>query len=61
VHRGHHNDTTHHGWRLQQPEPGRYLWTSPAAHTYQVDPDIVGLLTPPTTEEPPADADPPPF
>ena len=66
VHRGHHNDRTHHGWRLQQPEPGRYVWTAPTGHTYQVDPEIVGLLAQP----PPADQngdsesidpDPPPF
>ena len=51
VHRGHHNDRTHHGWRLQQPEPGRYVWTAPTGHTYEVDPEIVGLLAQP----PPAD------
>jgi Domain of unknown function (DUF222) len=66
VHRGHHNDKTHHRWRLQQPEPGRFVWTAPTGHRYHVDPEIVGLLpqpppapgqNPPT----PADPDPPPF
>jgi hypothetical protein len=68
LHRGHHNDKTHHGWRLHQPEPGRYVWTAPTGHTYDVDPEIVGLLPqpPPQEEDPPADRavadpDPPPF
>jgi Domain of unknown function (DUF222) len=72
VHRGHHNDKTHHGWRLHQPEPGRFVWTAPTGHTYDVDPEIVGLLPkPPPGEDPPgedppaeptpADPDPPPF
>ena len=68
VHRGHHTDKTHHRWRLDQPEPGRFVWTAPTGHTYQVDPEIVGLLAlpPPPGEDPPADPtppnpDPPPF
>jgi hypothetical protein len=67
LHRGHHNDKTHHRWQLDQPEPGRYIWTTPTGHTYQVDPEIVGLLPqPPPGEDPPAeptpaDPDPPPF
>jgi hypothetical protein len=67
VHRGHHNDKTHHGWQLHQPEPGRYIWTAPTGHRYEVDPEIVGLLPlPPPDENPsaeptPADPDPPPF
>ncbi|MGH8838995.1 MAG: DUF222 domain-containing protein, partial [Jiangellaceae bacterium] len=66
LHRGHHNDKTHHRWRLDQPEPGRYIWTAPTGHRYQVDPEIVGLLPqPPPGEDPPAeptpaDPDPPP-
>jgi len=67
VHRGHHNDKTHHGWRLHQPEPGRFIWTAPTGHRYEVDPEIVGLLPqPPPDQHPsahptPADPDPPPF
>jgi hypothetical protein len=65
LHRGHHNDKTHHGWRLEQPEPGRYVWTAPTGHRYEVDPEIVGLLglppPAPPDEHPPADPDPPPF
>jgi hypothetical protein len=67
LHRGHHNDKTHHGWRLHQPEPGRFVWTAPTGHRYDVDPEIVGLLPhPPPGEDPPAeptpaDPDPPPF
>ena len=52
VHRGHHTDKTHHGWRLDQPEPGRYIWTAPTGHTYQVDPEIVELLPQPPPTEP---------
>ena len=67
LHRGHHNDKTHHGWQLDQPEPGRFVWTAPTGHTYEVDPEIVGLLPqPPPDQNPsaeptPADPDPPPF
>jgi hypothetical protein len=70
VHRGHHNDKTHHRWRLDQPEPGRYIWTAPTGHTYEVDPEIVGLLPQPPPAQPgedpsadptAADPDPPPF
>jgi Domain of unknown function (DUF222) len=66
VHRGHHNDKTHHSWRLQQPEPGRFVWTAPTGHRYEVDPEIVGLLAQPPPapgQNPPtpADHDPPPF
>jgi hypothetical protein len=70
LHRGHHNDKTHHRWRLQQPEPGRFVWTAPTGHRYDVDPEIVGLLpqpppAPPGEDRPAdptaADPDPPPF
>jgi hypothetical protein len=67
LHRGHHNDKTHHGWQLDQPEPGRFVWTAPTGHRYQVDPEIVGLLPQPPPGENPsaeptqADPDPPPF
>ena len=47
---GHHYDRTHHRWQLQQVQPGRYLWTAPTGHTYQVDPEIVGLLAHPGRE-----------
>jgi hypothetical protein len=66
LHRRHHLDKTHHGWRLDQPEPGRFIWTSPTGHTYEVDPEIIGPLLagdqPPDPDPPPeADPDPPPF
>jgi Domain of unknown function (DUF222) len=66
LHRTHHVDKTHHGWRLSQPEPGRFIWTSPTGHTYEVDPEIIGPLLasdePPHPEPPPeVDPDPPPF
>ena len=66
LHRGHHVEKTHHGWRLEQPQPGRFVWTAPTGHTYEVDPEIIGPLVPadePPEPEPPPDADPdpPPF
>ncbi|MGH9252430.1 MAG: DUF222 domain-containing protein, partial [Acidimicrobiales bacterium] len=64
LHRGHHNDKTHHNWQLEQPEPGRFVWTAPTGHRYDVDPEIVGLLAIPPPEpdgHPPTEPDPPPF
>ncbi|HET6728394.1 MAG TPA: HNH endonuclease signature motif containing protein, partial [Jiangellaceae bacterium] len=70
LHRGHHNDKTHHRWRLDQPEPGRFVWTAPTGPKYDVDPEIVGLLpqpppAPPDEDRPAdraaADPNPPPF
>ena len=68
---GCHNGKTHAGWLLSQPEPGRFLWTAPTGHTYQVDPEDVGPITvtsadpdPPIDDLEPewaADTDPPPF
>jgi hypothetical protein len=59
AHRGHHNDHTHHGWWVEQPEPGRFIWTAPTGHTYQVDPEVIGpFLEDPQPEN---DPDPPPF
>ncbi|WP_162606730.1 HNH endonuclease signature motif containing protein, partial [Jiangella asiatica] len=31
-----HLDKTLHGWRLDSPEPGVLVWTSPAGRTYRV-------------------------
>ena len=31
-----HEAKTHLGWRVQQPGPGRFVWTSPAGLTYDV-------------------------
>ncbi len=68
LHRGHHVDKTHHGWRLVQPEPGRFVWTAPTGHVYEVDPEIIGpLLGDPPPPDGPAtpatrlEADPLPF
>jgi hypothetical protein len=48
--------TTAGGWT--QPEPGRFIWTSPTGHTHHVDPEIIGPLI--ANQQPP-DSDPPPF
>ncbi|MGH8823838.1 MAG: hypothetical protein ACRDVN_05120, partial [Jiangellaceae bacterium] len=67
---GCHNSKTHAGWRLEQPEPGRYTWTAPTGHTYTVDPEIIGPIVkragpqpalPPGDPPPDLDLDPPPF
>lgn len=31
-----HRAKTHEGWRVHQPEPGLYVWTSPLGHRYLV-------------------------
>ena len=65
---GCHNGKTHAGWRLEQPEPGRYLWSAPTGHRYPVDPEIVGPIVTrpeppghPPQHEPPPDLDLPPY
>jgi Domain of unknown function (DUF222) len=53
LHRAHHIDKTHHGWQLDQPESGRYIWTFRTGHRYEVDPEIIGpLLQPPDPDTP---------
>jgi Domain of unknown function (DUF222) len=34
------------GWRLEQPEPGRFVWTTPAGLRYEVQPEPVSDPTP---------------
>jgi Domain of unknown function (DUF222) len=71
---GCHNGKTFAGWQLEQPEPGRFIWTAPTGHIYEVDPDIVGpVIHDPQQPDPPIDdleppwalvpsgPDPPPF
>jgi hypothetical protein len=71
---GCHNGKTHAGWRLDQPEAGRFVWTAPTGHTYQVDPETVGPIVQSLPDpDPPIDSfdpgpafdipdpDPPPF
>ncbi|MFP5346559.1 MAG: HNH endonuclease, partial [Actinomycetes bacterium] len=42
-----HNEKTHGGWRLVQPSPGSFVWTSPTGLTYQrtASPVVPGWLT----------------
>ncbi len=50
-HHRHHNDKTHHGFEVSQPEPGRFVITTPAGLSYHVDPEAVGpVLDPHTTD-----------
>ncbi|HEX6196785.1 MAG TPA: HNH endonuclease signature motif containing protein [Jiangellaceae bacterium] len=68
-HHRHHNDKTHHGFEVSQPEPGRFVITTPAGLTYHVDPEAVGPIldlhtadvreaSPPTSRpRPPNDGD----
>jgi hypothetical protein len=65
---GCHNGKTHGRWRLEQPEPGRYIWTAPTGHRYPIDPEIIGPIirrhdtpTEPPEPEPPPELDLPPF
>ncbi len=50
---------THAGWHVEQPEPGRFVWTDPTGHQYTVEPEPVGpvIAGDPVDPEP----DPPPF
>src|SRR5262245_12293688 len=54
----HHNGKTHGGWNLDQPQPGRFHWTSPTGHTYTIEPRAIGpIIDPP--EPDPSETDPP--
>jgi len=71
----HHNGKTHGGWNADQPQPGRFHWTSPTGHSYTVEPRAIGPITqpappssaepdldqPPETDHPPETHDPPPI
>ncbi|HMI35238.1 MAG TPA: hypothetical protein VK499_14150, partial [Propionibacteriaceae bacterium] len=35
--RRHHNQKTHGGWQVRQPEPGTWLWRSPHRRIYLVN------------------------
>jgi hypothetical protein len=65
LHRRHHNGKTMHAWRLQQHQPGHYLWISPANHLYEIEPEAVGAIVEFDDYRHPvpvaADPDPPPF
>ena len=41
-----HRGKTHGGWRLDQPRPGIFWWTSPRGQIYRVGPDGTRNLTP---------------
>jgi hypothetical protein len=53
-HGRHHNDKTHHGFKVTQPEPGRFVINTPVGLTYHVDPEIIGPV-----DDPPEDANTP--
>ena len=36
--RRHHRAKQAHGWRLEQPQPGTLLWTTPGGRTYATRP-----------------------
>jgi hypothetical protein len=40
--KSHHVGKHHSRWRVRQPEPGRFEWTSPTGHVYTVEPEPVG-------------------
>ena len=45
---------TEGGWRLEQPEPGVFVWTSPLGRTYRISPEPI---LPPPSEPVPAEPD----
>ncbi len=47
-----HNAKTHAGWRLDQPAPGVFHWTSPLGYRYRVDRDGSHELPPPPVPPP---------
>jgi hypothetical protein len=59
LHDQHHEDKTHHGFELRQPEPGRFILTTPAGHVYTIDPEIIGPITDPSSDDQPTGTDPP--
>ncbi|MDP9396554.1 MAG: HNH endonuclease, partial [Actinomycetota bacterium] len=55
-------------WRVEQPTPGTFRWTSPTGHTYTVEAESLGPVDPRLRDQPPDDEaspepedDPPPF
>jgi hypothetical protein len=50
-----HDLKTKGGWKLEQPEPGHLIWTSPLGQTYRTrgDPIIFPLPTAPPDDDPP--------
>jgi hypothetical protein len=59
LHARHHNDKTHHGFEFTQPEPGRYVITTPAGLSYHVDPEIIGPVDDPPERDGASGNDPP--
>jgi hypothetical protein len=40
----HHDLKTRWGWRLDQPEDGRFIWTSPIGRQYEQEPQPIGPI-----------------
>jgi hypothetical protein len=59
LHARHHNDKTHHGFEFTQPEPGRYVISTPAGLSYHVDPEIIGPVDDPPEHDGASGNDPP--
>jgi hypothetical protein len=68
----HHDLKTRWGWRLDQPEEGRFIWTSPVGKQYEQEPQQIGPIietvppdtprpTQPVTNDDPDPPDEPPF
>jgi hypothetical protein len=59
----HHDLKTRWGWQVDQPEEGRFIWTSPVGRRYEQEPQQIGpIITPqliPQDTEPPDKPDPP--
>ncbi|MQA10830.1 MAG: DUF222 domain-containing protein [Pseudonocardiaceae bacterium] len=60
----HHHAKDHGPWKLEQPTPGHFIWTSPTGDTHEVTPEPLHepQPTPPSPTPPaPPDDNPPPF
>lgn len=53
----HHDLKTRLHWTLDQPQPGRFVWTTPAGKTYEREPEAIGPITQPGPDptRPPTD------
>lgn len=56
LHRGHHVGKTVHGFTVGIGPEGGFSWTTPAGHSYPVQPEPIGPVDP----EPPPELEPPP-
>jgi Domain of unknown function (DUF222) len=54
----HHIGKHHSRWKVRQPAPGRFEYTSPTGHTYTITPGLIGPVTVDDDPDPPGPAKP---